>query len=188
MSGINNEGGEVNEETNIDSGQATKRSINQISNAAGGFKNEDNLVPSVLVHPMCFPLLIFLNDIRKTNEHLPGYVLTALKGFVCCDEYDMRSFVLDAAASNWKGTETDFTRKLLYNIDLFKIGMPHFTTTSVSGTSEEQTGKESGVGQVDLIFHKRGKIKTRDPLSWDCLNLGKTILHGGRNKIKFFNM
>ena len=159
MSGIppnNSEGGEGNEVTNIDSRQATKRPISQISSAAGGFKNENNLVRSVLMHPMCFTLLIYLNNVDIKDEH-PEYVWSALKDFVLDDPTNMRENVFAVAACDWEGGETDFTQNLLSNINLFKIGMTHFTTTSekrISGESEEQTGK-AGTGQVDFIFHKQ---------------------------------
>ena len=116
----------------------------------GGFEQTDRCMRSVLMHPICFPLLIHLNDIDREEYH-PEYVWTLLDGFAIgrSDDRISRENVFGATTMDWEHGETDFTEKLLFNINQRKIGASLFTTTA----EKHIAGKEKGRGKVDFIFH-----------------------------------
>ena len=129
------------------------------SNANGGFGQTNDYMRSILMHPMCFPLVIYLNDIPESDDpNLPKYIWRALKGFnsstsICTDATrTWRDNVFADTVREWNGGETDLTEKLLHNIKNFKM------KNSPVETDGEQciVGNPEEKGRVDLIFHEKG--------------------------------
>ena len=123
----------------------------------------NKIVCSVRMHPISFPLLLYLNDVvdEQHNENLlPEYIRSAFQHFVCDDPRNMRDNVFEATAMNWEQKETDFTQNLLSRINENDIGKALFVTSSekrISGKSEVRVGKAE-TGQVDFIFHNHQSV------------------------------
>ena len=125
-----------------------------VSNGDDGFGRTNQCIHSILIHPMSFPLLIFLNDIEEQNHHIPEYTYTTLNGFNCCDKYSRRDHVFAATVLDWEHGETDFAEKLLFNINQSKIG-----ESLVKSAGEKQVVRTLYSGKVDFIFHKKASEK-----------------------------
>ena len=117
---------------------------------------------SVLMHPISFPLLLYLNDIRATKGLAQHFVLA--NHFECFDPFDKRGQVFAIAASGWEGGETSFTKRLLSIINYYEIGNSRFVTIpsekTIFGKSDEEDGK-AVTGRVDFIFHKYNTDNTK---------------------------
>ena len=138
---------------------AKTKTISSSADPSIGFKIANKTVRSVLMHPIVFPLLLYLNDVNEHNDH-PEYIRGAFKHFVCDDPRNMRDNVFEATAMNWEQKETDFTQNLLSRINENDIGKALFVTSSekrISGKSEVRVGKAE-TGQVDFIFHNHQSV------------------------------
>lgn len=120
------------------------------SNPDDGFRQTNQCLRSVLVHPMCLPLVIYLNDVPFTQYH-PNFVWTALNGFATDDDCCLRENVFAATALDWNSGESDFTKKLLFNINHCKIGESLLKTDG----EKQIVGNRGETGKVDLIFREK---------------------------------
>ena len=135
--------------SNLGSNSTKIQSPSQSSNSPGGFDQTNKHWRSVLMHPLCFPLLIYLNDVDKTaNSNFPKYVRAVLDGFKSEDDLSKLELVFAATAMDWVSGETDFTQKLLYNMNYCKIGVPRITTTR----EKQIVGERGKTGILGFVF------------------------------------
>jgi hypothetical protein len=131
------------------------QSPHKLSSTNGGFGGTSEYLRSVLMHPMGFALVIYLNDIPRHSDH-PAYIWTALDDFAGAGKRDnkrLRENVFAATALDWGDGETDFTQKLCFNINLCKIRKLPLTTAREKKVAANQDEK----GKLDLIFHEDKK-------------------------------
>ena len=124
---------------------ATKsQSVSASANPDTGFNNTCQHLRSILMHPIGLPLFLYLNDIPHNKDdfalkgggtvtvNLPAsmdYIWSAFENFATfCksnpqpNEDYLRENVLTATSLDWNGGETQFTKKLLFNVNHCKIG------------------------------------------------------------------
>jgi hypothetical protein len=142
----------------LESSSAKIQSPSKSSNTENGFKQMGIYLRSVLIHPICFPLLYYLNDISLSNDTkseddtiLYDFIQKSLSDFSEKDHKvakKARENVFAATALDWNGMEKDLTTKLLYNINHCQIGNPLVVTNG----EEEVKGENNRKGKVDLMF------------------------------------
>ena len=118
-------------------------------NSIAGFQNTNTYLRSVLSHPMCFPLLIYLNDIKVRSEHLPEYIWTALDDYFRTTDENTNFFrenLFAATAMDWDNGETDL---LLFNINYYNAKASAGTTAVIE---EQIVGEHGKKGRFDMIF------------------------------------
>ena len=123
------------------------------SNSSVGYRQTKHNLISVLMHPISLPLLIYLNNMKKQDEH-PEYIWSALTRFILDDPTNMRENVFAVTTLDRNNGETDFNAKLLFHINDYEIGKSLFITagqTQISSVLKE-TGRAE-TGKVDFIFH-----------------------------------
>ena len=153
----------INLSTNEKSQNPTK--LGHASGSANptlGFATTNRHIRSVLMHPMCLPLLIYLNDVPSESypdqihhhHHHLAYIRDALEGCQkrCDDDDDTihRNHVFAATVSDWQGdSEKDLTTKLKTNMEMLKLGIAH-----VSTHGEKNVGIKGNHGRVDFLFNQ----------------------------------
>lgn len=138
------------------------QSPSEASNTVLGFDLTNHTLRSILMHPMCIPLFFYLNEIprnKATGVTLPAHLWEAF------DDYSRKytdnsmntrcDYVFAATALDWNGGETDFTSKLLFNINHCKIGDAQLTTDG----EKQIIGNWAETAKVDFIFHEKEKDK-----------------------------
>ena len=135
----------------VESDTTTIPSTSTVSNSNDGFQRTEFLLRSVLMHPICLPLVIYLNDVLP-NLDLPEYIRTALNSFICRDKKSRREDVFAATVLDWNGEESDFTEKLLFNINHCKIGA---SAVTIAKGEKQIVGHYGELGKVDYIFKER---------------------------------
>jgi hypothetical protein len=126
-----------------------------------GFQHTEFRSRSFLIHPMGFPLLIYLNDIPRHIDH-PSYVWYALDGFMFDDgggdpnDRTLRENLFAATALNWQDTsdERSFTKQLLFNIRHSPIGESLPTIDGNKKVVGSYYYGERHTCTIDFLFHK----------------------------------
>lgn len=141
----------------LGSNSTKSQSASASADPKAGCKETNISMRSVLMHPICLPLVIALNDVQKLKNadadanQIPAYVSTAFARFRSNDDNTERKNVFAATALNWGDGETDFTKKLVLNIDCCKIEESLLVTEG-----EKEIGRAiNEIGKVDVICHKK---------------------------------
>jgi hypothetical protein len=127
-----------------------RKSVSASADPEFGFAATNEILRSVLMHPMGLPLLFFFNNVNAAKQF--GYVKAALDGFnSITDDRRLRENVFAATVLDWQVGETDLTKKLMFNIKHCKIGDSLLTTDR----EKQIIGNEGQKAFVDYIFSEK---------------------------------
>ena len=143
-------------------------SMSASANPMLGFDETNKFMRSSLMHPTCFPLLCYLNDVPRdstiSDTVLHNFIWNTIDSVTVdrtdTDDCVKRENVFAATALDWGGDEPDFTKKLLFNINY--CGMVDSLLT-VDGEKQIQGVSIFDLGRVDMICYKKnGDMENSD--------------------------
>ena len=134
-------------------------SVSESAHPFQGYTETNYYMRSVLMHPICFPLLCYLNDVPRDSTNsdtvLHNYIWNTIDSVTVdrpnTDDCKKRENVFAATALDWGDDKTDFTQKLLFNINQCEKEDSLLTTSgakAIIGDYEEKV-------KIGMICHKK---------------------------------